>query len=487
MADGNQVIVDPLVRRNPTERGRLERIKRPFSADDDRRTVGLGYKIDDAKLKAAMGLSGVPDSSSIATGLGDLVDIVRNSVDCPVWNIPNIEQVRWTLAGPLSNSDTNKNFGPVIDIFGHTDPSGIDYVETTMAQKGELQTPTLICAIGCHLEPEPFCWEAQGNAWFHPGTSQQQKPPSPDVFTQNDRFNGALGPNFAGATPTQFLMPALLQWGYWANLAAWHMVRGYDLKWMIGQKTQLLDECLRHTAYMPPNAQVGSASSSQVDIADPVRRVNQRYNNVLATTAEFLKIDFIRLGSVTGTPFPTGVNGGLFRPSRAFEVVGATYGGMDLRSALYSQLSGNSEFRQLTIPYFLNAGIPIGLKMEENDAIQGNLMRAFIDATQGQNASTPPLIADTSNVQDGLVTPANLAGLTLTSALTMLELPLFPAAAAPVPQQVDTGRAVYKGGDLKVTLLVKGFEVDEDWYNTLKMNADLRNAFMCECGCGWAK
>src|SRR5574341_1025021 len=466
---------NPLAPMNPQQpKSIVKERKRAFSTDDERRVVGLGYKIDQQKMKNA--------HDPVSAGLGDLVDIVRNSVDCPVWNIPNIEQVRWTLAGPLTNFSTEKNFGATIDLFGSDrNPDGIDYVESTMAQVGELQTHTLICAIGMHLEPEPLCWTGQGNAWYHPGTAQQQKPPSPNVFSENDVNNGALGGNFSGTTATQFMMPALIEWGWWANLAAWHMVRGYDLRWMIGQKTNLLDENLRHTAYMPPNAQEGSASSSQVDICDMVRRITDRYTARLGSAADLLKIDFQRLGSAqAGAP---AVNLGIFQPSRAFELVGATYGGMDLRS----MLKGNSEFRQLTIPYFLHAGIPIGLRMEECDSVQANLMRRFIDVTQGQNANVPPFITDTANVFGGLVTAPTSQAITLTGTNVMLELPLFPAGNAPVAQQMATSRVLFKGGDFKITLLIKGFEVDEDWFNTLKNNPDLRDGFMCECGCGWAK
>ena len=41
----------------------------------------------------------------------------------------------------------------------------IDYVETTMAQPGELNTYMIACAIFFHVETEPMCWTAFGNAW----------------------------------------------------------------------------------------------------------------------------------------------------------------------------------------------------------------------------------------------------------------------------------------------------------------------------------
>ena len=35
---------------------------------------------------------------------------------------------------------------------------------------------------------------------------------------------------------------------------------------------------------------------------------------------------------------------------------------------------------------------------------------------------------------------------------------------------------IYEGGDLKLTLPIRGFEVSQDWYTTLSGNADVRQA-----------
>jgi hypothetical protein len=52
---------------------------------------------------------------------------------------------------------------------------------------------------------------------------------------------------------------------------------------------------------------------------------------------------------------------------------------------------------------------------------------------------------------------------------------------------VQTQRRMYKGGEFKQTIHLKGFEVDSDWYTMLQNNPQLRDAFLCECGCGWPK
>ncbi len=427
-------------------------------ADPDAiRTVGFGSAPDKAKIRQA---------ESLKVGLGSFITQIKDSIACPIWNMPVIEQVRWTMLGPQTDESVQKNFGAKIDLFGSGEsPVGIDYVESTMAQPGQLQTHTLACAIGFHVEPEPLCFTVDGNGWTHPVSGAVQ-PISPDVFTQHDRANGALGTAIAAGT--QAFVMAQLEWGWWANYVAWNMVRAYNLRWKIGQHTNIMDEILRHTAYMPPNAQEGSASSSEVDVIDFVRRLNDRYES-LGSALDFLKVNRIRIGSVLGA---ADTNVGIFRPSRDHERVGATYGGIDLRC----MLKGNSEFRKLTVPYMIRAGIPIGLFAQEADTAQADIMRTYLSITQGQNGAIPPIITDAGNINaapDGSgVSPVGLER-------------TFDGFN--VPQQVDAERALFKGGELKVTVAVKGFEVTDEWQTMLQNDTELRNVVMAECSCAFAK
>lgn len=41
---------------------------------------------------------------------------LRQSIDCPIWNMPVIEQVRWTISGPLIDDDVREQFGDRVDI-----------------------------------------------------------------------------------------------------------------------------------------------------------------------------------------------------------------------------------------------------------------------------------------------------------------------------------------------------------------------------------
>jgi hypothetical protein len=392
-------------------------------------------------------------------GFGGLLDLVRQSTKCPVWTMPVIHQVRWTLSGPQLDKNVTENFGAKIDLFGNSESvPGVNFVETTFAQPGESQTSFLACALGFHLEPEPLCWTALGNAWTIPKVSKTP-PISPDVFTEHDIANGALG--LAG---TDTMLPAVLEWGWWANLVAWNMVRGYNLRWTMGRHCNITDDVLRHTAYMPTNAQDGTGSNSEVDVVDFVRRANVYYR-ANASDFTFLKVNRRRIGSIGAGA----ANFGIFRPTRDFDLVPATYGGIDLRK----ELRGNSEFKMLTVPYVVPQGVPFGLSCQEVDTVQANLMRRELSITQSFEAGIPPQITDDGEIPDGFDgTGVAPVGLELT----------LDAVPVPVAQRINTQRVPFKMGELKISQLVKGFEVDEDWYTYFKNNPDVRDALASETG-----
>jgi len=413
-----------------------------------RRQVGAGLGAPDpAKILAA---------SSLREGFGSILDLMQESMNTPVWNMDVIEQVRWTMAGPQTDESVQANFGAEIDLFGSGKaPNGIDYVETTMAQTGQVQVNFVACYVGFHMEPEPLCFTAQGNAYTHP-TVGVAKPPSPSVFTANDVTNGCLGAALEAGP--QVIVPAVYRHGWWANYVCWHLARAYNYRWKIGQHTNIMDEQLRHTAYMPPSAQEGSASNSEVDVLQFVRLANDRYDS-LGSALDFLPVDFLRVGSVGNSP-----NLGVFTPTRDFEIIGATYGGMDLRS----MLKGNSEFRKLCVPYVIPRGVPIGIFLQECDTVQGDMMRNFLSITLGYGGAIPPSFTPDANWNEGS---------TATGSNVMLERTLDGLQVA---QQVDAQRVVFEGGELKLTLPIRGFEVSQDWYTQLSSSADIRQAvFSC--------
>jgi hypothetical protein len=442
---------------------KVQAIKR--NVEDKRRKIGFGAECPSLGAELVKGER---------KGVGDIVDYIKNSQACELFNAPTILEVRWTNGGAITDEATKRLFGSVIDIFNSgTGTAGVDYIETDMAQPGETQTNVIVRAVQVLLQYDPFVWDLRGNAFTTPAAGQP-KPPSPTEWTVNDRVNGALGPQFAGASPEQVYKRAQLWWGEWAAYAFWHMVRGYNIRWTVGTHTNIFDFVLRNLAYLPSNAQPGSASNSEMPTMDFVRRCNDRYAGQLGSDLVFDPIDFIRVGS-RGAGTQQSPNLGRFEINNDFTTVNPTYGGSGLRELL----GGNDEFFELQIPYLIKQGVPIGLKLYENDTDQGDMMRRLISATNGFGGVVPPII--TPGPGDTI-----LDGPTLTGANVMLEDTLDVPPFS-VPQQSDAGEALFKMGHWKITQAVKGDEVDDSWYTVMQGNQDLKNAILRHTGVQFAR
>lgn len=438
-------------------KGRFTQVKNPVLVDA-KHIIGLGA--DGSPRRIAQG-AGIGDAQVAA-----IVEEIRNRKSCGLMTMPTIEEVGWVLDGPQSDASIQESFGAEIDPLHSSKSPVIDgSVETTLAMPGETQTFMIVCAVGWHLEPEPVRFVASGNAWEPTNQAAAQQPISPDAFTLNDLVV-ATGFTPVGTVPGETFVPAYLDWGGWAEYAAWCMVRGFNLRWQIGQNTNLMFDSLRNTAYMPDNAQDGSASSSLVNVAEYVRRVNDYYQRLSPGAPLFLKQNALRIGSVGTAP-----NVGAFHPSRDGEFVEATFGGIGLRKLL----KDNSEFRPLATPYLLGAGIPIGLKAEVSNEAMATQMRLALSITSNASQSDlgiPPEWTDAATIL-GTGTKAGTAG------VTAVERTLD---GSNVSQQYPSLRAGYKGGRLLIKVKIKGFPVTEDLYNAMTNNSQLRDAICSSCG-----
>jgi hypothetical protein len=400
----------------------------------------------------------------------DIVNLFKSATSCPIYALPTVAKRQWEFEGPVSQANVQRSLGNQIDILGGSNATAPDNVyQTDGLINGEFQTYVLACAVGMHLEPEPMCWTAQGNAILVPGSSIPM-PNSPDDYTVLDQSNLVYGGATQSVPQVQTSMRrAVLEWGWWANYAFWHLVRGYNLRWTYGSLINIMDEQLRDTAYTPPNAQEGSASSSQVAICDFVQRTNQRYISTLAATRMFLWQNLVRVGTLGATTTSTETQG-KFRPFDDV-LVDATYGGMDLRS----MLRNNSEFRTLEQPYILKPGVPPGLILEANgDNAEQALFQAQFDASGGFTGATPPY----SLTPFGTLI-ANGAGQVFDE---------LSADNVDVLQQVNTEHYVFKGGTALMSMEIKGYEITEPLADQIKSDPTLQAQICSECGCavGWA-
>lgn len=401
-----------------------------------------------------------------------MIGFVKSAIQCPTYTVPVIDNVTLHFQGPVTDTQITQTFGPVINPLGanpEQPPPGVIDVDSTFAQPGEFQTPVLICGIQWRFDFEPQAFTVLGNSWTAPAAAGAAIPVSPDDFNVNATADTvASGP--LGLATGQTMTQSALEWAWWAELACFYMSRGYNLQWQWGNRQLLINDVLRYTAYVPSNAQEGSASSSDVDVNFAVRRTNNYYRNVLTSPQIFLAADRTRIGNMT-LGAPGGAGSSVFRPTRAYEFVGATYGGAGLRQ----YLKGNFEFRKLSTPFLIGAGIPIGLKAVANNASDDQLlMRQYLSATYGFGGAIPADFTPDQNIAVG----ASVAG---TAGTTGAE-PSFDTPVAPQSERLNGDRTVFKGGSWKLTVAFKGFELTPSQADVYK-DPDFQSALASECGC----
>jgi hypothetical protein len=411
----------------------------------------------------------------------NFMGFIRSMQAMPTYNVPVIDSVTLHYDGPLTTQEVNQTFTDQINPLGastENPPAGCSNVDTTFAEPGKFQTFALICAIQWRLDIEPIEFTVKGNSWSTPATSLP-KPVSPDMFNVGTGAGPAGGDTSIangtlGLGGQQTMTPADLEWGWWQGSAFFHQVRGYNLVWQYGHNYNLVNDTLRYTAFLPSNAQDGSASSSQVDTQYFARRTNDYYRTNLNSPQIFLTIDRARLGNMTlGTGEGAIAGLSVYRPTRAYDLVGATYGGAGLRNLV----KGNQEFRRLSAPFLAWPGVPLGLKAVQQAQDDAQLMRNYLDASYGLGSGAiPASFTEDVNVAAGAGVAQVVAGFTG-------QEPSLDTPIAPQFQQLTATRNIFKGGGFKITVAFKGFELTPDQAQ-LVGDIDFQTVLRSECGCG---
>jgi hypothetical protein len=385
-----------------------------------------------------LGLGQVPDG-----------DAVQSMVRCPFSSVPVIEHVTWTTTVPLLDKDIDATFGD--EVTPLQDPRtvpGILSVDSSFIINGLLQCHMLCYGIGIHIFGEPLSFTIEGN-----GISASAIAPiaSPDVFTQNDLANDAMGSADAVAGT---VYPALLEWGFADWMAAWHMANAYEVNWWFNQRYTLLKEMLADVSYFGPYAEAVASGTSSIAAQQFFAQVNGTYVG-LASPYVIQPVGFRRLGSVNTGGTAGGPNYAVMRPTRDFDLADVTFGGLRNQGTA----GCGSPFRKFTQPVFLEKGNPIGLQLQAKDAYHQAQMQRYLSITES-GAGTPANIAFSAQ--------AGLNGLsTAGSATTAVEQTLDQTPNL-VTQRGQTNRMLFKGGAFKVAFLLKGFEVSsQQWFQSI--------------------
>lgn len=368
---------------------------------------------------------------------------------CGFGNIPVIEEVVWTIPLPLTAEEALATLGDTVNILsGSSSVPGVASIDSTFLINGILQTDILAQGLGCHIFCEPMSFSTIGNAWEAPAQTTAP-PPSPDVFTEFDRNNGALGAAFEGSEPTETLLPAVFEFGGPVWRAGWNFINAYQFQWRTSQRELVLNELAADVSYFGSFADALAAGTSEVPIIEFVASVNATYRSKGSATI-FLPVSFRRVGSVDTTPASVTTNVGIFHPTRDFDLAPVTWGG--LRWQGYG--CKGQMYRPIESPCFLERGIPIGMLFQVQDAVhQAQMLEAVTINNEpfGVNVSVDENLSDITN-----------GGVGVDGGQIMLEQTLDSSALS-VPQQVNTSRQIFKGGILKIGIKIKGWEMPGGW------------------------
>jgi len=410
-------------------------------------------KFERANRRVPFGLGESPTSTG---ALGAAEKCLR----CSFGNIPVIEEVVWTIPLPLTVEEATATFGDTVNLLsGSSSVPGVASIDSTFLINGILQTDILAQGIGVHVFCEPMSFSTIGNAFVAPSVVQNT-PPSPDVFTENDLINGALGGLAAQTLAPPQVAPADFEWGADVWRAGWNFINAYQFQWKTSQRELVLNELAADISYFGSFADAEASGTSEVPIIEFVATLNALYRAKGSTTI-FVPVTHRRVGSIGGGPAgaPATVNVGLFHPTRDFDLAPVTWGG--LRWQGYG--CRGQMYRPIESPCFLERGIPIGMLFVAQDAVhQASMLEALTITNEplGQNievdANLSPLTGAAA-ATTGIATPAGAA-----NANVMLEQTLDTTPVL-VSQTINASRQIFKGGFLKLAIKIKGWEMPGGW------------------------
>jgi hypothetical protein len=375
---------------------------------------------------------------------------------CPFTQTPVVEYTTQTAVLPLSDSAITSTFGDQINILnfvGHQ--AGITSLDTSFISAGILQTNLFCTGIGIHFFSEPESFSTIGNSI---ATSITTTPVSPDVWTHNDVINGALGASLA--TSPGSIIPAVFEWGMAAWNAMWNLANGYQFIWTFCQRYQLLNELVADLCYFSSYAEGEGFGTSDVAVQQYVKQVNATYRS-LSGGSVFMLPNYRRVGAVnvTGTGGSlTGTGTGVFHPTSDYQVAPVSWGGIRNQGGTCCQ-----PFRKMAKPIFLQAGLPIGMRLQAQDQYNVTQMQRYLSISEGAGTNTTALVQ-----QDSTLNGYSIAATGVGVAPAGLELTLDQGGNQFASQSVNTDRALFKGGQFKMATLLKGFEVGGQWLGCFK-------------------
>src|SRR5208282_81467 len=169
----------------------------------NKKSIKYGGEAREKVMRVPFGLGAPPGDDKAA----------EKCLRCGFGNVPVVEEVVWTVPLPLTSEQAQSTFGDTVNLLsGSSSVPGVASIDSTFLINGILQTDILAQGIGVHVFCEPSSFSTIGNAWAAPEVPKAP-PPSPDVWTQNDIDNLAIGSvDLVGSSSDLAFFPASLEW-----------------------------------------------------------------------------------------------------------------------------------------------------------------------------------------------------------------------------------------------------------------------------------
>lgn len=381
------------------------------------------------------------------------------------------------FSGPQLDSNLVQTFDETeIDLLGDgQNVPGAVQVTSTGLDNGRATTPMLITGLFVWMEPPPYWYEVQGNAFARPTAAGANMVVSPDNYDQTLDTAVTGGTNALGlaAADTSF-GPATMDYGGWIQRAILNLAQGFNLHWQFAiNGPTFVNWPLRDIMWVANAAREDSAGVGSLNIMRHVNAMNGTYAGAPFSSADvFLPTNARRDGAAT----KGGAVVSTFALDRSGQMVTPMVGGIGLREIV----GQNARFWGLERPIIMPRNTKLNIKLLAMDEVFQSQLVSELSVTNGLGLPTLPAPNTTIPPE---ITPFNNFGVTNTAAnagQTFLDL-TKDSPPAQFNQTPRNGVRLFKWGDWTVRMGALGRELKEAEYQAAC--TDQGKSLLASTGC----
>jgi len=441
----------------------IQRTQAPSAAS----AIAMAQNAFSREARKEIGLGQPPES------YGSNCDTFLASQCAPQGRIEIAEVAQWRTDLPVADAAIGTTYSTRLNIWTTPDnqpPPGVTSSSNTLATPAIFASDMVIRGIRVRILVEPEARTIMGNFV----DIADNLPGSPDVWTIHDLNNalGLVGQGTEGGI-TQFMIPAEFLWGIPTWKAAYAFWQGFELAVLKNHQDALIKEPLTQVGTIQPFAEAEAAGLAFASNQDRVLVLNDRLVQ-LSQTQQFLPEYFKRLGALT----VGGLDVGDFTASREADASSAMFGGIGVPTP-WSCCREPFLFNQ---PMFWPAGHPMNIQLIVNNQTYQTDFQRWLSVTGGNGGN----VGEDLNLPLSHVTGMSGIMPTVSASPTMLEqtLDVSPTPVINVPQQVQTNRAILKGGTMLFEIGVIGWRCSNPRWGPVLARAISSGAILAPQGYG---